>query len=479
VYVRPVQRRFTPLLWIVGIAGVIWLLVPHGYPNYDTLYALLWGGQLAHGMSPGYGTDPPTPHPLADLWGAVTDPLGAVGAADATNVLAYLTLGTIAYLVYRLGSDWFDRPIGVLAGAIVLTRVPFISNGLRAFADLPYLALVLAALLVETRRPRAGWPVLGLLALAGLIRPEAWLFSAAYLVYLLFEPDPGRESLRFRLRRGLDNRELAGLVALAAAAPLLWACFDLITTGEPLYSLTATQSRVESLGRHTGLLELVTYGPGQLDDVLQWPGAFGAAAGLVLGFVFLRPRAILGVVVVLLAGLAFALLAASGLAIISRYLLLGGALLSIFCALAMLGWRLLPPNHDWRRRWQLIALAIAVLFIVQAPQQYRFLSDASQVLADQRKIGSDLHGLADSGAFAPGCRPIVVPGVQAVPRLAAWLDLDPSTILVAGEQRQPSRGYFLHPASPDAALHYGTAPVPSGFRPAARNDSWLLYARCS
>ena len=473
------QRRIAPLLWIGAIAGALWLLVPDGYPNYDTLYALLWGGQLAHGMSPGYGTDPPTPHPLADLWGVITDPLGAVGAADATNVLAYLTLGAIAYLVYRLGSEWFDRPVGGLAALIVLTRVPFITNGLRAFADLPYLALVLAALLVESRRPRAGWPVLALLALAGLIRPEAWLFSLAYLAYLLLERNPADGSFPLRLRQELETRELAGLIALAAAAPFAWACFDLITTGDPVYSLTATQSRVESLGRHTGLVELVTYGPGQLDDVLQWPGAFGAAAGLVLGFVFLRKRALFGIAVVLLAGLAFALLAASGLAIISRYLLLGGAILSIFCALALLGWRLLPPSHTWRRRWQLIALAVAALFIVQAPQQYRFLSDASQVLTDQKKIGSDLHQLAESGAFEPACRPIVVPGVQAVPRLAAWLDLDPSAILVAGEQRQSRRGYFLHPASAEAALHYGSAPVPTGFRPAARNDSWLLYAHCS
>ena len=473
------QRRFTPLLWIVGIAGVLWLLVPHGYPNYDTLYALLWGDQLAHGISPGYGTDPPTPHPLADLWGVVTDPLGVLGASDATTVLAYLVLGAIVYLVYRLGSEWFDRPIGVLAALIVLTRVPFISNGLRAFADLPYVALVLAALLVESRRPRAGWPVLALLALAGLIRPEAWLFSAAYLAYLVLERDPSAARFRLRLRRDLDTRELAVLVALAAAAPIGWACFDLITTGDPLYSLTATQSRVESLGRHTGPIELFTYGPGQLDDVLQWPGAFGAAAGMALGLAFLRQRAIFGVVAVLLAGLAFALVASSGLAIISRYLLLGGALLCIFCALALLGWRLLPERHEWRRRWQLIALAVATLFVVQAPQQYRFLSDASNVLADQKKIGSDLQRLADSGAFAPACRPIVVPGVQAVPRLAAWLDLDPSAILIAGEQRQPARGYFLHPASPEAALHYGTAPVPAGFRPAARNESWLLYARCS
>ncbi len=102
--------------------------------------------------------------------------------------IAYASLGLIGYFVYRLGALWFDRRIGAVAAAIVLTRAPFLSNGLRAYIDLPYIALCLAALLVEAKRPRAGWPVLALLALAGLLRPEAWLFSFAYLAYLAVDP---------------------------------------------------------------------------------------------------------------------------------------------------------------------------------------------------------------------------------------------------------------------------------------------------
>jgi hypothetical protein len=471
-------RRATPLLWIAGIAGALWLIAPYGYPNYDTLYALLWGDELAHGRSPDYGTQPPTPHPLADLWGVIADPLGAVGAADATAVLAYLALGAIAYLVYRLAAQWFDRPIGVVAALLVLTRTPFLSNGLRAFVDLPYVALVLAALLIESRRPRAGWPVLALLALAGLLRPEAWLFSAVYLTYLALERDPSRQGFRLRRRKDLGNRELAGLVALAASAPIAWGCFDLITTGDPTYSFTATHDRVETLERHTGPVELFTYGPSQLGEVMQWPGVLGAAAGLALGLTLLRRRSLIGITAAVLAGLAFGIVASAGLAIIPRYLLLGSALLCIFCALALLGWRLLPRDHPWRLRWQLLAAVVAVMFLVQAPQQRRYIADVFDVLHDQEKVGSDLHRLADSGAFTPDCGPIIVPGVQAVPRLAAWLDLRPSAIVIAGEGGAPGRGYVLHPATADAALHYGTAPVPAGFRRVARNDSWLLYGRC-
>jgi hypothetical protein len=100
------------------------------------------------------------------------------------------------------------------------------------------------------------------------------------------------------------------------------------------------------------------------------------------------------------------------------------------------------------------------------------------VLDEEKAIGSDLRQLADSGAFDRDCRPISVPGVQAVPRLAAWLDLRPSAIVIANGQRQPSHGYFLDPAEDEVALHYGSAEVPPGFRIVTRNDSWMLYARC-
>ena len=61
--------------------------------------------------------------------------------------------------------------------------MPILSYGVRAYVDMPYLLLVLSALLVESRRRRAGAPVLALLALAGLLRPEAWVFSGLYWLY--------------------------------------------------------------------------------------------------------------------------------------------------------------------------------------------------------------------------------------------------------------------------------------------------------
>ena len=474
------MRALRPVAWIAALAGLVWLVFPMGFLSYDTWYAVVWGDELAHGMSPDYGaSQPPTPHPLGVLWSAVISPLGAVTASNATVVLAYLALGAVAYLVYRLGAEWFDRPIGVVAAAIILTRGPVLEYGLRASPDLVYIALVLCALLVESRRRRAGWPVLALLALAGLIRPEAWLFSGVYLAYLALEREPGREWYRLRRRHDLGTRELAGYLAIAAAAPVGWICFDLITTGNPTYSFTATQDRVASLDRHTGPVQLFTYGPRQLATVVQGAILVAAPAGLILGFALLRPRAAIGVAAAVLAGLAFAITSSAGFSIIDRYTMLGSAVLCVFAALALLGWRLLRRDDPWRPRWQVIALLLAAVFVIQAPQQYHFVSQVHSLLDEQKTAESDLHSLADAAATDDRCRPLAAPTDRAVPRLAAWYGERPSDIVITTEQGQPASGYFFRPVSHGARLHFGSAPVPPGFHPVARNDSWALYALCS
>jgi hypothetical protein len=521
--VPPTARQWlTPAAWVAAVAAVLLLLFPLGFPNYDTIYALLWGRELGEGLSPDRGAAlPPTPHPLAELFGLVASPLGG-GAVDLTMVVAYVSLGLVGYLVYRLGALWFDRPIGAVAALIVLTRAPFPSNGLRAYVDLPYIALVLGALVLETRRPRCGWPVLALLALAGLLRPEAWLFSLAYLAYLALDPgrcdqerdertervplertDTQKRDLirsRFVRARGTLSVPPIGLVALALAGPVLWALFDWITAGSPTYSFTGTRETVETLERQTGAVDLVLYGPRRLGEVLQWPGMVGALGGVALALGLMRrrdralprgsdgvPRAAIGIAAAVLALGAFAVLACAGLAIIPRYTMLAAAILAVFAAFALLGWRLLEADHPWRRAWQALAVVVALMFVVWGPNQYDLLSRVDTDLTNQSEIESDLGALADSGAFEPICLPISVPNHRAVPRLAFDLDLRPSRIVSSSEQRQPPRGYFLDPASPFVVHNFVldpndparlATPVPPGFRRVAGNESWLLYRRC-
>ncbi|HZO06348.1 MAG TPA: hypothetical protein VFB52_08170, partial [Solirubrobacterales bacterium] len=446
-------------------------------------YALLWGRELAHGLSPDVGSAlPPTPHPLTELLGLVTTPLGD-GAIAVTMVIAYAVLGLIGFFVYRLGAIWFDRWIGAVAAAIVLTRAPFLSNGLRAYIDLPYIALCLGALLWEAKRPRAGWPVLALLALAGLLRPEAWLFAVAYWAWLAF--DLRERKLVWRRERGTE--ELFLLAILAIAGPVLWALFDAITAGDPLYSWTGTKETVETLERKTGPVDLVLYGPRALGEVLQWPGIVGAAGGIVLGLAFLRRRCGLGVAAAFLALLAFAILACGGLAILPRYTMLAAAILAIFTALGLLGWRLLPKEHPWRRWWMAFAGVVALMFVVWAPNQWDLDSQVDTDLTNQARIEDDLNDLVDDGAFEPLCGPIAVPNHRAVPRLAFGLDIRPSEVVSYSEDVPPERGYFVVPADEFVIENFILDPgdpteinvePPAGYELVAENESWLVYRRC-
>lgn len=475
------RNWLTPAAWVAAVTAVLLLVFPVGFPNYDTIYALVWGRELAHGVSPDYGAAlPPTPHPLTDLLGLVTTPIGD-GAITVTMIVAYASLGLIGFFVYRLGRLWFDRWIGIVAAAIVLTRAPYLSNGLRAYIDLPYIALCLGALLVEAKRPRAGWPVLALLVPAGLLRPEAWFFAGVYWLYLAIDWKP------FRWRGERSPAELAWLAVLAAAGPLLWVAFDAITTGEPLYSLTGTQETVETLKRQTGPVDLVLYGPRRLGEVLQWPGMVGALGGVVLGFAFLRRRSALGIAAAVLALAAFALLACAGLAIIARYTMLAAAVLAIFVALALLGWRLLQPGHPWRRRWQVFAGIVALMFVVWLPNQWDLDSTVDTDLTNQARIENDLTDLVDAGAFEPLCGKIAVPNHRAVPRLAFGLEIKPTEVVSASEETVPAQGYYVAPANEFVTHNFILDPndptkfnleVPAGFEEVARNESWIVYRNC-
>ena len=148
---RP-HRVFGGLAAVLGVALgalLLWVLTGVGFANYDTLYALVWGQQLAGGHTPQYGIPiAPTPHPLVEGLGFLLSPLGASAMEGVTVALGFLALAGCGWVVYRLGALWFGRAAGALAALLLLTRVPLLSYGVRAYVDLPYLLLVLCALLV-------------------------------------------------------------------------------------------------------------------------------------------------------------------------------------------------------------------------------------------------------------------------------------------------------------------------------------------
>jgi hypothetical protein len=371
----------------------------------------------------------------------------------------------------------------VLAALIVLTRVPVLDFGARAYVDIPYLVLVLGALLVETRRPRCGAPVLGLLALAGLIRPEAWLFSAAYLVWLL---GPGvRSSLRGGgPARGAGWRDAVGLLVLAASAPLLWALHDLLLTGSPLHSLTGTRDNADLLGRVTGIGHVPGAMPRRLGEILREPVLFAAVGGGLLVLAWHRDRrARLGAASGVLAVAAFCVLAAAGLPIITRYLLLPAIVLALFAGAGVFGWRDLLPGaqRTWWARFGALALAGLLVFV---PAQVRAIDRLDDALAKQDAIQGRLGDIVRGGL---PCDPVAVPNRRPIPLLALWLEREPATMTDA-QSAVPERGTYLYPRTARVARDYildardrdrRVPPPPAGFRRLRENPDWLLFSRCS
>jgi hypothetical protein len=489
---RLATRALTPLGIAAG-AIALRLITAVGFANYDTLYALVWGGQLARGQDPAYGTPiAPTPHPLLELLGLVLAPLGPHAVADITVALGFLALSGCGWVIYRLGGEWFGRTAGALAALIFLTRAEVLSYGVRAYVDIPYLTLVLGALLVESRHRRlqsspAGAPVLALLALAGLLRPEAWAFSGLYWLYLMgLMP----HALRSRIGGGVPWRErsrgeLTRLTLLAAAAPLIWVLSDLAVTGDPLWSLTNTRHTAETLDRKTGIANVPQYIPRRIGEILRPAVLLAAAFGGVLSLLWLRRRALLGAGAGVLAVVVFAAFASVGLPINTRYAFLAAAILCIFAGAGVFGWTCLKREDPRRRWWMAGGAVLLVVLAAFASSNYHEAHRELGKLAHQHQIEGDLLALVKDHVVNLRCGPVGVPNHAPVPLLALYLETSPRNI-VSPEAGHITHGVYVDPASKEVEKDYVLDPrdpveavsVPPGFTESATNRSWLIFKRC-
>jgi hypothetical protein len=493
-------------------AVLLWLITGVGFVNYDTLYGLVWGQQLSRGEVPQYGLPiAPTPHPLVEVLGLGLAPLGAGLGAAVMVALAFLALSACGWVIYRLGSEWFGRAAGILAAAILLTRVPVLSYGVRAYVDVPYLLLVLAALLVETRRRHAGAPVLILLGFAGLLRPEAWAFSGVYWLYLVvgsWRSDPARThgnrqgepdasdptgtredaDAKMDLPRAHPahtRKQLIQLALLAAAAPVLWVLSDLLVTGNALWSLTHTKETAETLGREMGIAKVPRYIPERIGEILRVPVLVGAALGGVLSLAWLREKAALGACAGVLAVIVFAVLASFGLPIDTRYAFLAGAILCVFCGAGVFGWMALPQGDRRRLPWMVSGAVVLLALIAYTPGQLRSAHHELDNLAHQQSIQNELLALVHSKAITLRCGQVGVPNHAPIPLLALYLKTRPSEI-VSAEAKPIESGTYVDPASIEVEKDYILDPhdphlpvsIPPGFTETHTDSSWLIFEHC-
>jgi hypothetical protein len=426
---RTLERAGLLGLSLASLAG---FLVYPTYPNYDSYYSLLWGRELLglHHLSfTAYRA--PTEHPLAIAFGALLAPLGN-GADRVMVACAVIAFVVLVAGVYALGKTAFTPLVGAAAAALLVTRFDFPFLAARAYIDIPYLAVVIWAAVVEARAPRRR-PVLvlALLAAAGLMRPEAWLLAGLYWLWLF-----PRSSWRQRF----------AYAALAAVGPLVWAAVDLTVTGNWKYSLTATGDLAEELGRNKGGAAIPDALYSFLIKLAKFPVVVGGAAGLVLAVV-LTPRRALVPLALLLSGVGtFVLLGLAGLSVIDRYLLVPSLCVMVFAAVFIAGWTMLRERSAWRRAWATAAAALVVFGIVftatrvnlvQLRNELRFRGDAHTALVQVLRDPAVVAGLR--------CGPVYVPNHKLIPDVRWILDRPRSGVLARSSDKvgEPGRGVVL------------------------------------
>src|SRR3954451_18882729 len=370
------------------------------YPVYDSYYALLWGRDLVHGHPLVFdGFRYPTEHPLAIVAGAVLSPLGRL----ADRLWVALILASFLALVagvYRLGRLAATPLVGAVAAALLLTRFDYPFLAARGYVDIPYMALVVGAATLEARTPRRGAAVLALLALAGVLRPEAWFLSAMYFVWVAW-----RASWRDRFV----------FLCVAASGPLTWALVDFLVTGNPLFSQQYTAASAEDLGRQQSLSELPAALPTFFADLVKLPVLVAAGFGLVLGVV-ISPRRMAMPIVLAAAGVAtFIAIGVAGASVIERYLAVPALALMVLAAVAIGGWTMLLPG--WVRNvWMAGALAV-VVFGIAFTATHLNLSRFDNELRFRGQAHKDLTAVLSDPKVKAGlkCGPLTGPNHKIVP----------------------------------------------------------------
>ncbi|HEX8067575.1 MAG TPA: glycosyltransferase family 39 protein [Thermoleophilaceae bacterium] len=442
------------------LAVAIWAVYGAGYVGYDQLYALMWGDDLAEGRLPGYEAPrAPTPHPLANLAGLALAPLGD-GSLVAARAIALVAFAGLAVAAYALAARLFSPAVGVLFAALLLTRPSLVNQAQIASVDVPFLALVLAAAAIEARRPRAGPPVLAVLGLAGLLRPEAWLLAAAYAAHLLRRASP-----RDRLR----------IAALAAAAPLAWLGSDLLVAGDPLWSLHRTREAADRLGDEGGPVATLEWAVRSWKGLLHVLPAVLSAAGAVLAARLLGRRAAIPLA---LLGLGVASSLAVGLAgvpLLTRYFFLPATVLCLLAAVAVLGWRELPAGRRARRPWKVAGAAAGLALLASAPYELDQVHGALLKTSRGHEVQRDLQSIARRPGvrdLIPRCQPLQTRLFRARPLLLWARRDDPPARIVATRRLDLGAGMLLVYSREERP------PPAPGFATVARNRSWEVRARC-
>jgi F0F1-type ATP synthase assembly protein I len=467
---RAALRRALPGVgFAVAVAALVRLVYAPWYGNYDVRYALLWARDVLHGQTPDYGAAfAPTPHPLSIAWSVIGLPFGD-SAGSVMVFVALLGLGALVWILFRLGQELFSPWVGAVAALVVLTRPAIVRDALLGYQDVPFAALVIGAVLLEARKPKRGTAVLVLLGLAGLLRPEAWVLSGLYVLYLWREATP---------------RERWKLVAVAAAAPLIWAFTDLLVTGDPLHSLHGTADLAEENGRRRKVTQVPRWTAQYIAFTLREGLILGVPVGLTFGWLYRRRVAALPVAVIIAMLAVFAIGPIFGLPLIGRYVRTPAELLALFFGLAVAGWMLLPHGSRERTWWTAIAALCVLEFAVFVPKNVSLLRGLHTRVVREGAFYRSLRAVAKAprvrAAFKV-CAPLSAADHRPVPYLRYWLHGGPNSVNTIEKHKAPVGRVLVLPRPSRVTRrfyqeNYPHVRPPAGYVQIYSNGSWRALA---
>ncbi len=410
----------TLALGVLVVAVLVLFFAFPTYPNYDSYYSLIWGRELIHGDALSFDAyRAPTEHPLAVFLGAGLSLLGR----GADRVLIFLSMASFVVLaagMYRLGRLCFTPLIGFLAALFLVTRFDFAFLAIRGYIDVSYLAVIVWAAVLEVQRPRRGMPVLALLVLAGLMRPEAWILIGLYFLWIAWPATWAQRAM---------------YAAVSAIAPLVWTGLDYAVTGKPLFSLQHTSGLAEELGRTKSLTEV----PGAMAHFLinldTMPILLAGVAGVVLALLMVPRRAIMPAVLLGIGLGTFLLVGAAGLSVIDRYLLVASLMMMVFGAVAVGGWTMLVPGR-LRTGWMVAGSVVLVVGIVLAITRVNFTSFENELTFRDDSHRSLVAVLDNPGVRrAMACGPLSVPNHKLLPDVRWVLDASESEVRARADPR--------------------------------------------
>lgn len=461
----PGWRRWSVAMAAVGLLGTaLWVVFSPGFLNYDAVFVLIWGEELHNGLPDYAQPGAPTPHPLANAVAAGLTLLPPDGAYLAMELLGFAAWAAVLVLMALIGRSLDSWLAGVFGAGLLLLSPSFTGDAAKGRIDIPFVALCLAALLAAMQGPHRARTVLVLLACAGLLRPEAWLLAAGYVMIVGWSAS--RES---RIR----------LLALASAGPLIWATTDFIATGSPFWSLVTTRSKAAILDRPTGLsglTELLT----RIDDVTGLAVAAAGLAGIFALGARGSERVRLPAAVAMLGLVGFLLLGLIGLPLNNRYLFLPGAVFAVFAGAAVVRWR--SESGPLRTVLIVVGVLATAALAVDAPDQIRAVRSVSTIADAQRMLVRDVRMLARR--VPQSCGPIYVsigrtPLSGFQPELA-WSTRRPTSEIRALPSQAPRSGAAIvsTPALRSAlGVTRPTSALP-GWKRGAQTPTTELFERC-